>query len=111
MNFLKKLFSGGGDPRDGGMYFYVRSRRSGEIVQVRLDLNQLSPEYEDERVTGYYARKMLVGQRSFERMEAEFSFNAQKKLLDKSVQGGEFVTREEWVAQQENGPANPGGPA
>lgn len=104
MEFLKKLFSGSGEPRDGGMYYYVRSRRSGEIVQVRLDPNQLTPEYENERVTGYYARKVLVGQRSFERMEAEFGFDAQKKLLDKSVQGGEFVTREEWVAQQANGP-------
>ena len=42
----------------------------------------------------------------FERMEAEFAFDPNKKLIDKSVQGGEFVTRDDWVAQQENGPQN-----
>ncbi len=105
MNFLKKLF--GGDPArsaDGGLYYYIRSRRSGEIVRVRLDLNQLSPEYDGGRVTGYYARKVVVGQRSFERMEAEFGFDPNKRLIDKSVQGGEFVSHEDWVAQQQNGP-------
>ena len=104
MGFLKKLFGGGGDgPRDGGLYYYVRSRRSGEIIQLRLDPNQLSPEYENERVAGYFAHKTVVGQRSFERLEVELSFDAKKRLIDQSVKGGEFVTREDWIAQQENG--------
>jgi hypothetical protein len=103
MNVLKRLFGGIGQGDAGGMYFYIRSRRSGEITQLRLDLNQLSPEYENERVSGYYAHKTVVGQRSFERMEAEFSFDANKRLVNKSVTGGEFVTREDWAAQQGNG--------
>ncbi len=106
MGFLKKLFGGLSGERNGGIYFYIRSKRSGEIVQLRLDPNQLSPEFEGDRVSGYYARKVVVGQRSFERMEAEFAFDPNKKLIDKSVQGGEFVTRDDWVAQQENGPQN-----
>ncbi len=104
MNILRKLFGGGGAPGDGnGMYFYIRSRRSGEIIQLRLDLNQLSPEYENERVSSFYTRKTVVGQRSFERLEAEFSFDSNKRLVNKSVTGGEFVTRDDWVAQQQNG--------
>lgn len=100
MDFLKRLF-GGGAPRDAsGLYFYIRCRRSGEIIRLRLDLNQLSPEYEGDRVSGYYAHKTLVGQRSFERLEAEFTFDASKRLLEKSVTGGEFVTHEDWLAQQ-----------
>lgn len=107
MDFLRRLFGGGGGRpgQDGGMYFYLRSKRSGEIVQVRLDLNQLSPEYDGDRVVGYFTNKTAVGQRSFERMEAEFRFDSQKHLTDKSVSGGEFVTREDWLAQQQNGPA------
>lgn len=101
MGFLKRLFGGG--PKDSGMYFYVRSRRSGEVVQIRLDLNSLSPEYENERVSGYFSHKTVVGQRSFERMEADFRFDSNKRLQEKTVSGGEFVDRAEWLAQQENG--------
>ena len=102
MDFLRKLF--GGEPRDdSGLYFYIRSKRSGEIVRVRLDLNQFTPLYEGDKLTGYFVRKTVVGQRSFERMEAEFSFDANKRLIDKTVTGGEFVEREDWVAQQQNG--------
>ncbi|GAB4576160.1 MAG: hypothetical protein Kow0077_31240 [Anaerolineae bacterium] len=99
MNFLKRLF-GGGQSHDSGMYFYIRSKRSGEVIQVRLDMNQLTPEYENERVSGYFTHKTLVGQRSFERLEAEFFFDPNKRLVEKRVSGGEFVTREDWVAQQ-----------
>ncbi len=102
MDFLKRLFGGGGAARDtGGLYFYIRSRRSGEIIRLRLDLNQLSPEYDGDRISGYYTHKTLVGQRSFERLEADFTFDASKRLLEKSVTGGEFVTQEDWLAQQE----------
>jgi len=103
MNFLRQLFGGGGQRQDSGIYFYMRGKRSGEIVQVRLDPNQLSPEYNGDRVGGYYATKTVVGQRSFERMEAEFRFDGRKNLVDKSVTGGDFVTRDDWLAQQENG--------
>ncbi len=106
MDFLRRLLGGGqgsGRGADGGMYYYIRSRRSGEIVQVRLDLNQLSPEYENDRVVGYFTHKVVVGQHSFERMDADFRFDPNKRLVDKKVAGGEFVTREEWLAQQQNG--------
>lgn len=103
MDFLKRLFGGGARVDTSGMYFYIRSKRSGEIVQLRLDLNQLSPDYDGQRVAGYFTRKTVVGNRSFERMEAEFTFDANKKLVEKTVTGGEFVLREDWVAQQENG--------
>lgn len=105
MGFLRRLFGGaGGGQDDKGLYFYIRSKRSGEIVRLRLDPNQFTPEYEGERVSGYYTRKVVVGQRSFERMEAEFHFDRSKRLVEKTVTGGEFVERADWLAQQENGP-------
>lgn len=106
MNFLRQLFGGGGGEqrRDDGMYYYLRARRSGEIVQVRLDPNQLSPQYDGDRVGSYFTAKTVIGPRSFERMEAEFHFDGHKHLVDKSVSGGEFVTRDDWEAQQAGDP-------
>lgn len=102
MNLLKKLFGGGGGGfQQSGMFFYIRSRRSGEIIELRLDMNQLTPDYENERVSGYFTHKTLVGQRSFERLEADFHFDPNKRLVEKTVTGGEFVTREDFIAQQE----------
>ncbi len=101
MDFLRRLFGGGQREPDEGMYFYIRSKRSGEVVQLRLDPNQLTPQYEGERISGYFTHKVVVGARSFERMEADFYFDASKRLTEKTVTGGEFVGREEWAAQQE----------
>ncbi|MBN1967608.1 MAG: hypothetical protein JW910_23330 [Anaerolineae bacterium] len=103
MDFLKRLFGGGGEG-DRGMYFYIRSRRSGEIVRVRLDPNQFSQQIEGTDTVGYFIHKTVVGQRSFERMEAEFHFDRNRRLTDKSVTGGEFVEKADWLAQQNNGP-------
>ena len=106
MNFLRQLFGGGGgqQSRDNGMYYYLRGKRSGEIVQVRLDPNQLSPDYDGDRVGGYFTAKTVIGPRHFERMEAEFHFDGRKRLVDKSVSGGEFVTHDEWEAQESGSP-------
>jgi hypothetical protein len=106
MNFLKRLFSGGessegrqaGDPK--GMYFYVRSNRCDEVIQVRLDrANDLS--IQDYTPTTYYTRKLIVGTKCFDRMEAEFTFDANRRLIEKSVQGGTFVEYEDYQAYME----------
>ncbi len=100
MDFLRRLFSGGGQPKDGGMYYYVRNRRSGEVVQIRLDINQLSPQIESGKVAGYFTRKVVVGTKSFERMEAEFTFDSNRRLVEKTVTDAEFVEQDVWLAQQ-----------
>lgn len=103
MSFLRRLFGGGpAEPQDqSGLYYYIRNRRSGEVIRLRLDVNQLTPEFEGERISGYYARKVVVGSQSFERIEAEFAFDANKRLRDRSVsREGEFVDEAAWRAQQ-----------
>lgn len=109
MDFLKRLF-GGGDAMQGGdrdgLYFYVKANRTGEVIQVRLNrANDLSLIDSGE---GYYARKVVVGQRSFDRIEAEFYFDRSRRFLSADVSGGELVDKTEYDAYQaqQSGSAN-----
>jgi len=103
VGFLKRLF--GGDQQSGadkdGLYYYFRANRSGEVIRVRLhrfnDLSQM------DSGDGYFARKVMVGTRSFNRVEAEFTFDRNRKLISCDVTDGEMVERadyDEYQAQQ-----------
>ncbi len=105
MNFLKKLLGGaasGGDKE--GMYYYVRAKRTGEVIQIRMHrYNDLSM---NEDGNGYYARKLIVGRRSFDRIEAEFFFDKNRSLVSADVSGGELVDRtdyEQYLAEHPSG--------
>jgi hypothetical protein len=107
MGFLKKIkdffLGGGGASGDRGLYFYVRNQATGEVVRVRIDPNNdlTVTEYsQGGQAQGYYIRKVLVGQRSYQRMEAEFYFDGSRNLQDKNVSFGEFVTKEDYEAYQ-----------
>ena len=99
MNFLEKLFGGGGAARpkasDGRYFKYsVKCKRCGEIIDGRVDLtNDLSVEYEGAREI-YYVRKVLVGgsdTHCYQKIEVGLKFNSQRELLEKTVENGEFV--------------------
>lgn len=98
MDFLKRLFGGGrrsgGDAE--GLYFYVRAQRTGEVIQVRIHrFNDLSLMDSDG---GYFTRKVIVGTKSFDRLEAEFYFDRNRKFVSCDVTGGELVEREDYEA-------------
>lgn len=99
MDFLKRLFGGGGTPGGpkgdpDGMYFYVRSTRTGEVIRVRLHrYNDLSQSEDDRH---YFARKVVVGQKSFDRIEVAFNFNQSRQLIDADVTGGTLVDQDEY---------------
>jgi hypothetical protein len=97
MNLLKKLLGGGGASRSGdasGMYYYVRSDRTGEVIQVRLNReNDLSL---GDDGASYYARKVIVGQKSFDRIEAEFYFDGARRFVSCDVTGGALVERDDY---------------
>lgn len=98
MDFLRKLFGGGGGRgADGeGLYFYVRAAHTGEVIQVRLHrFNDLSLMDDQSH---YYSRKVIVGQKSFDRIEAEFTFDKDRKFVTADVSGGELVDRAEFDA-------------
>jgi hypothetical protein len=102
---LGSIFSGGGSGEDDGSIHreYVRCSRCGEKLSARVDLrNELTPTYE-EGEGAYYARKGLLGSgetRCFQLVEVELYFDAQRNLVSRYVTGGEFITREEFYAEE-----------
>jgi hypothetical protein len=95
---LKSIFSGG--EHDEGYWVYVRCSRCGEVIRTRIDLqNSLS----QDDGGGYVVNKTLVGNRlCFERIEVRLTFDSNRRLLDRDVAHGEFITRQEYEAAQQN---------
>jgi hypothetical protein len=100
MNFLKKLFGGGGGQSgDRGMYFYVQPKACKTIVQVRVDpLNELS-RTDDEK--GYFVRKLVSGHRCPFQAEITINFTGSRKVIDTEVVNGTIATEADYLAQQE----------
>jgi hypothetical protein len=104
MSFLKRLLGlgegGEGRPRDAkGLYYYVRCDRCGEVIQVRLDRNNDLSILDYQPMT-FFARKVIIGTRCFNRMEAEFTYDRDRKLIEKKVSGGQFVEYEDYLTYQ-----------
>lgn len=96
MNLIKKLSSlFATSARSGNLYpLAVQCNRCGEVIQTHVNLsNDLSVEYaKDEKVAGYFCRKLLMGkQRCFQHIEVTLTFDAHRKLIDRELEGGKFV--------------------
>lgn len=95
MNFLKNLFSGfSSGPQQRYFPFRVKCKRCGEIIEGHVDTsNELSVEYEGGRDV-YYVRKVLMGDGSthcYQQIEVGMKFDKNRRLLEKRIEGGEFV--------------------
>lgn len=84
---LKSLFLG--DNREQIYWLQVRCRKCGELITSRLNLtSDLSVRDEG----GYIVRKTLMGELlCFERIEVTLIFDRNWELVERSIQGGEFV--------------------
>jgi hypothetical protein len=96
VDLLKKLATLFAVPAPGshGYSLSVQCNRCGEVIQTQVNLsNDLSIEYgEDEKVTGYFCRKLLMGkQRCFQQIEVTLTFDTNRKLIDRKIEGGKFV--------------------
>jgi len=98
VNFLKRLFGLGASlaqKREANAYLLtVRCSRCGEVIQTRVNLNDdLSVDYaEDGSPAGYFCRKVLMGKQScFRPIEVRLTFDAQRRLTDRRISGGDFV--------------------
>ena len=91
MCFLKNLFnSTPSKPEKRYHTFNVKCNRCGEIIAGRIDLdNNLSLNDEGN---GYIVRKGLIGgNRCFQQIEVELTFDSKRQLIDQSITGGEFT--------------------
>jgi hypothetical protein len=98
LDSIKSLF-GASDERDRtGYWIYVRCGRCGEAIKTRVDLhNDLSLR----EGGGFRANKTLVGsQRCFERIEVMLTFDENRRLSEREILGGDFISAEEFEADE-----------
>lgn len=100
MGFLKKLF--GGEKKEKpyvdktGIYFYVQVDGVDSRVRVRAD-----KQHDLMRVDNSYVwHKTIVDSKFFRRMQAEVHFDGSYKVTHADLQGGTFITQEEYEAAE-----------
>lgn len=100
LDSVKSLLGGGEEQDKTGYYVYVRCHRCGEAIKTRIDMrNDLSRLEEG----GFRVNKTLVGsQRCFERIEVTLTFDENRKLVDREIVRGEFITSEEFEEADHN---------
>ena len=115
MSFLSKLFgrgkSAGPQNDEWGMLYYVRCRKCGEVLRIRLDRRwDLQQEFEGsgDVVSGYTATKEVMGTQCFNMMHVEITFDTGYREKSKEVRGGEFVTLEDYEAAMAGRPGTTG---
>ena len=98
MGFLRRLFGGGQQgPDDHALHLYVKCNRCGSVVHARIDLrNDLAADYGDTEAEGYTLTKEIMDDRCFQLMRAELHFDERRVETSRQVEGGTFVTEEEW---------------
>lgn len=104
MGFLKKLSQIFAGREEGNIHReYVRCSRCKEKIAVRVNLgNELTPQL-DEGEGAYYVRKGVLGSgktRCFQMIEVELYFDQDKQPVSRYISGGEFITREEFEAEE-----------
>lgn len=97
MGILKKLF--GRSPQEGRdvLWLYVRCGNCGARVRVRINLHH------DLSLTGeggYIVRKGIVDNECFRPLRAELHFDDRKRVTSRTIEGGEFITAEEYSSGQ-----------
>ena len=108
MSFLKRLFKSSdsneqkpgkspasvGDPN--GILFYVRCKKCGTPVRVRIDRrSDLNP---DDGPAMYVARKDIMDSKCFQLIKAEFWIDPTYTLIQSDIRGGTLISEEEYQA-------------
>lgn len=98
MGLLKRLF-GGGEPRDpDALWLYVRCDNCGQKLKIRVDRrHDLLRDYE---AGGYRLNKEIMDGTCFSLMMARLRFDAGQKIISQELEGGTFLTREEFEREE-----------
>jgi hypothetical protein len=104
MNFLQRLAkllfgAPGGTPGDIGLYYYVKSKRSGEVIRLRVNPNNDLSANDSE--DGYFVRKLLHGTQGYDPIEVELNYSRDRKLMDHKITGGDMVDKAAYDAWQQ----------
>ena len=106
MSLLKRLgkaLVGGQHSDPNALWVYVRCKRCGEAIAARVSTrSDLSIDYDENgRPGGYHVRKVLIGgkRRCYQPVEVNLTFDAGRRLLEREISGGEFITAEEYAAE------------
>ena len=95
MNFLRKLKQFlTAVPQSPFLEVAVRCNRCKEIIRGQIHLHHdLSLRYDGDD-TYYFCRKGLVGSgdnRCFQEVVVEYTFDGNRNVIDRRVEGGQFV--------------------
>ena len=96
--FFSRLFgSKNQEVKDrNGYYFYVRCKKCGAPVRIRASKTS---DFERDYDTGELTlRKEIMDGGCFSLMYATIKVNAAYQVVEQSVEGGEFITWEEYNA-------------
>lgn len=103
-NFFANFFASGGSSSDTGMYYYVLCDKCGEVIRVRISpLNDLYDR--DDLPDGFIAPKLIMGQRCYNRIEADFYFDSRRKFKKADILRGTLVDKKAYEADQAAQPA------
>lgn len=81
-------------------WVYVRCDRCQEVIRSRVDLyNDLSAQDGDGKGNrSLFTRKTIMGNSyCFERITVELVFDKDRRLKEKSIEHGQFITEEEYL--------------
>jgi hypothetical protein len=92
---LKPLFSP--QPSSFRLDVAVRCSRCGEVIRAQIDTrNDVSVQYGQDDPQ-YFCRKVLMGsgeRRCFQQITVEYTFDADRTVIDRRIEGGAFVDQE-----------------
>lgn len=96
MNFVRKILGGAGSAPsdDNALWLYVQCNKCGAPVAIRVDTrNDVSMDYESG---GKYLRKEIMDSTCFQLIYADVRFDASGTVSEQSIQGGKFLSKEEF---------------
>jgi hypothetical protein len=96
LNALASLFSSKSSAGvDDAVHLYVECARCKSKVHVRLDRRHDLSQGEGG---GYFVRKEIMDSKCFRLMSAEVVFDSGYRVESQDIQGGRFLSKEEYEA-------------
>jgi hypothetical protein len=105
--WVRSIFGGGGGGRPaddgagpGAFWLYVQCGQCAEKIRVRVSReHDLSAEFDaGDFPSAYYAHKEIIGNNCFRRIKVDLYFDGRRQLSEQKIEGGAFITREEYDA-------------